>query len=234
MHPETLGSLAEAARGCHDAALHYRTPFISGKDSLNNEYSGMDRLRHAIPPTLLISALGIIQDVGHAVTMDFKEAGNSIYLLGETRPEFGGSHWRIVAGQDLFASPVPEMPVPAPRMYRALHRAIQARLVRACHDLCEGGMAVALAEMCIGGRAGCEIALDTNDPTSALFSESNGRLLAEVRPEDCAAFEAEFKALPISKIGAVTKSAQLIIANRAQPILSLDVAALVAAWSGKE
>lgn len=234
LRPETLGGLVEAARGCYDAALHYRTPFISGKDSLNNEYRSSDGLRHAIPPTLLISAMGIIEDVGRAVTMDFKEAGNVIYLLGETRSEFGGSHLQIIHREYSGGGPVPEMPIGAPRLYRALYRAMQARLVRACHDLAEGGLAVALAEMCIGGRAGCEIALDMDDTTSALFSESNGRLLAEVRPEDCAAFEAHFDALPLARIGAVSKDAQLTIANRARTILALDIAALVAAWSGKE
>src|SRR5258706_481577 len=76
LRPETMGSLVEACRGCHDAALFYGTPFISGKDSLNNEYLGTDGQRHAIPPTLLISAIGIIHDVNTAVTMDLKNAGN--------------------------------------------------------------------------------------------------------------------------------------------------------------
>ena len=81
LRPETLGSLIEAARGCYDAAVAYGTPFISGKDSLNNEYLGADGLRHAIPPTLLISAIGLIDDVNQAVTMDAKEPGNVVYLL---------------------------------------------------------------------------------------------------------------------------------------------------------
>ena len=81
LRPETLGSLIEAARGCYEAAVYYGTPFISGKDSLNNEYLGSDGLRHAIPPTLLISAIGLIDDVNQAVTMDAKEAGNLVYLL---------------------------------------------------------------------------------------------------------------------------------------------------------
>ena len=240
LRPEILGGLVEAARGCHDAALHYRTPFISGKDSLNNEYLGSDGLRHAIPPTLLISAMGIIEDLTRAVTMDFKAAGNIVYLLGETRAEFGGSHFTVNSklatkgGASTVNSPVPGMPMLAPAMYRALHRAMRAGIVRACHDLAEGGLAVSLAEMCIGGRLGCAIKLDTDDIVTALFSESNGRLLAEVRPDNCAAFEAFFDDLPISRIGAVTQEMRLTIANRAQPILTLDVAALVAAWSGKE
>ncbi|HET9910029.1 MAG TPA: phosphoribosylformylglycinamidine synthase subunit PurS, partial [Anaerolineales bacterium] len=83
LRAETLGTLVEACRGCHDAALFYGTPFISGKDSLNNEYLGIDGLRHSIPPTLLISAIGIVQDVNQSISMDLKEAGNYVYLIGE-------------------------------------------------------------------------------------------------------------------------------------------------------
>ena len=96
LRPETLGSLVEACRGCHDAALFYGTPFISGKDSLNNEYLGTDGQRHAIPPTLLISAIGMIEDVNQAVTMDLKEAGNVVYLIGDFTV-FGGSHFQLLA-----------------------------------------------------------------------------------------------------------------------------------------
>ncbi len=271
LRPETLGGLVQAARGCREAALHYRTPFISGKDSLNNEYLGSDGRRHAIPPTLLISAIGIIDDVTRAVTMDWKEANGVIYLLGETRAEFGGSHFELInhasptssegtleqsrvgeTAPDLRglrdlegldnpqaqfeptpatqAYQVPGMPSHVPARYRALHRAMQANLVRACHDLSEGGLAVALAEMCIGGRLGCQIELDTDDLVSALFSESNGRLLVEVRPEDCAAFEA-YLAPHFNRIGAVTEEATISVTNRSQIIFSLPVATLVTAWN---
>ncbi|CAG0945220.1 partial phosphoribosylformylglycinamidine synthase, partial [Anaerolineae bacterium] len=214
---ETLGSLIEAARGCYDAALHYRTPFISGKDSLNNEYLGADGLRHAIPPTLLISAIGIIEDVNRAVTMDLKEVGNVVYLLGTT--EDGG---RRTDGDSVFA-----LPAHAPEMYRALHRAMRAGLVRACHDLSEGGLAVAAAEMCIGGRLGMN--LECDDDT--LFAESNGCLLVEVRPGDCAAFEAHFADLQsqVRQIGKVTGDNRLTMGAGK---ISAAVAELVAAWNG--
>ncbi|MCA1554071.1 MAG: phosphoribosylformylglycinamidine synthase, partial [Chloroflexi bacterium] len=144
-NPETLGALVEAARGCHDAALHYGAPFISGKDSLNNEYLGADGQRHAIPPTLLISALGIIEDVTRAVTMDLKEIGSVIYLIGAA----------------------------SAASYGALHCAMRAGLVRACHDASEGGVAVAAAEMCIGGRLGMciEIAEPFTELDGCLLAE---------------------------------------------------------------
>jgi len=256
--PETLGALVEAARGCHDAALHYKTPFISGKDSLNNEYRGPDGRRHAIPPTLLISAIGIIEDVSQAVTMDLKQAGSSVYLLGETRAELGGSHFELVTAVPVAAAfmaadpPVParvsagmlrypaatgcfqsEVPAPAaaaPALYRALHAAMRAGEVRACHDLSEGGLAVAAAEMCIGGRRGMALSLEADDTAMALFSESNGRLLAEVPPAHQASFEARFAGLPLTRLGVVSDGAQLTISVGAVAAISLPVEQLCGAW----
>ncbi|MBC8098087.1 MAG: phosphoribosylformylglycinamidine synthase [Armatimonadetes bacterium] len=152
--PDRLGALVRCAQGCYDAALAYQTPFISGKDSLNNEYLGDDGQRHAIPGTLLISALGIVPDVAHTVTSDLKTAGNLLYLVGSTRPEFGGSHYHLLHG---IAGGNPPQPVPeALETMRGLHQAIQSGWVQACHDLSEGGLAVALAEMCIGGQLGAD------------------------------------------------------------------------------
>jgi phosphoribosylformylglycinamidine (FGAM) synthase-like enzyme len=193
LRPETLGTLVEACRGCHDAALFYGTPFISGKDSLNNEYLGSDGLRHAIPPTLLISALGVVQDVNQSISMDLKEAGNLIYLIGEFFAE---------------AQSVPDVPRSTPEAYRALHRAITGSLVRAAHDLSEGGIAVAAAEMCIGGRLGLELNIEPSDA----FTQVNGCLLIEVSPSNTSAFEKEFSGLPCSRIGKVT----------AEPILKIS------------
>lgn len=194
--PETLGSLVEAARGCHDAALLFRTPFISGKDSLNNEYLGTDGQRHAIPPTLLISALGIMDDVTKAITMDLKEAGNTLYLVGGFAPVFGGSHFDKTINEA-----IPHVSEITPQVYKALHNAINAGLIRSAHDLSEGGLAVAAAEMCIGGRLG----LDINPPltTRDLFGETTGCLLVEVSPANTARFEESFKDLPIKKLGQV-------------------------------
>jgi len=194
--PEILGSLVEAARGCHDAALLFRTPFISGKDSLNNEYLGADGQRHAIPPTLLISALGVMDDITKAVTMDLKEAGNAIYLIGDFGPVFGGSHFDTTIDET-----IPQVSEITPQVYKALHHAINTGLIRSAHDLSEGGLVVTAAEMCIGGRLG----LDINPPLSTrdLFGETTGCLLVEVFPENIARFEETFKDLPFEKLGQV-------------------------------
>ncbi|PKN93814.1 MAG: phosphoribosylformylglycinamidine synthase subunit PurL [Chloroflexi bacterium HGW-Chloroflexi-6] len=196
LRPETLGTLVEACRGCHDGALLFGTPFISGKDSLNNEYLGNDGQRHSIPPTLLISAIGIIDDVNLAITMDLKEAGNALYLVGQL------SDANVL---------VPEVPASAPAVYRALHQAIQNGLVKSCHDLSEGGLAVAAAEMCIGGRLGLELIGSLQ--ADACFAETNGCLLAEIAPAAEAEFEKRFAGLPLTKIGTVLSEPLLKLAG---------------------
>jgi phosphoribosylformylglycinamidine synthase len=210
--PETMGSLLEAARGCYDGAILFGAPFISGKDSLNNEYMGSDGQRHSIPPTLLISALGIIDDVAKAITMDLKEAGNDVYVIGTTIDD---RRWTMVDGQ---SSIVSDVPLNTPQVYRALHRAISAGIIRAAHDISEGGIAVAAAEMCIGGRLGMKF--DQID-ASMLFTEINGCLLVEVPPSFVAEFENQFADLPFSKIGTVTTNPSLIINSEEIPVSDL-------------
>jgi phosphoribosylformylglycinamidine synthase len=211
LRPETLGTLIEACRGCHDGALLFGTPFISGKDSLNNEYMGSDGQRHAIPPTLLISAIGIIGDVSKAITMDLKQAGNALYLVGQlpTQPET-----------------VPTVPTCAPALYRALHKAIQNGLVKSCHDLSEGGLAVCAAEMCLGGRLG--LVLDESLPAESCFAEANACLLAEIAPAAESDFRALFTNLPLTKIGRVSADPILKIAGE-----SILIADLVKAFTGE-
>lgn len=230
--PETLGTLVDAARGCYDAAVHYRTPFISGKDSLNNEFIGTDGQRHAIPGTLLISAIGIIPDITLAVTMDFKKAGNIIYLLGETKNDFIGSHYALVGEALPPLSTYPKLPTYTPTLYKNLHQAMQKKLVRSCHDLSEGGLAVAIAEMCIAGRLGCSLNLSTDDAKTLIFSESNGRFLVEIEPENCGLFENYFtnqKEL-CTKIGEVTAKQNLMISQNNNNILNVSASNLIKAW----
>ncbi len=207
--PDRLGALVRCSQGCYDAALAYQTPFISGKDSLNNEYLDQNGVRRAIPGTLVISAIGIMPDAGKAVTSDLKEAGNLLYLLGETRAdELAGSAFADLTGYT--GGVVPRPVHGALAAYRAVYRAIHAGLVRSAHDPSEGGLAVALAEMCIGGGIGAQ--LDGQTDAAALFAESQGRLVLEVRPQDAAAFEALLNdaGAPFSRIGQVGGQALLL------------------------
>jgi phosphoribosylformylglycinamidine synthase subunit PurSL len=239
---ETLGSLVRAATACHDLSLALGTPFISGKDSLNNEFSYTDGngQRHtiAIPASLLISAIGQIEDIGRAITMDLKTPGNSLYLVGETTNELGGSHYAFVNG--LLGGQVPTVdPDRSRQTFSALHKAISAGCVRACHDLSEGGLAVAVAEMAFAGGCGARIDLDamqaadgTDSPAARLFSESNTRFVCEVPAERATEFEQTLNGVPIAKIGEVQVEERLTIAAGGRPVVDASIKDLKAAWQG--
>ncbi|HRL11464.1 MAG TPA: phosphoribosylformylglycinamidine synthase subunit PurL, partial [Aggregatilineales bacterium] len=232
--PDRLGSLVRCSQGCYDAALAYGTPFVSGKDSLNNEYLGADGQRHAIPGTLVISAIGIVPDVTRTVSMDFKTTGNAVFLVGETHEELGGSHYHLLHGLDGGAVPQPNPD--ALDTLRALHGTISGGLVRACHDLSEGGLAVALAEMCIGGRVGASVdvaGLGDLKPQAALYAESATRFLVEVAPGDEVAFAAAFHGVTACvRLGTVGGDA-LVIHSGAAELASVPVAQLETAWRGQ-
>jgi phosphoribosylformylglycinamidine synthase II len=232
LRAETLGSLVEAARGCHDAAILFRTPFISGKDSLNNEYLGADGQRHAIPPTLLISSIGIMNDVTSAVTMDLKEAGNDLYLIGHFQPVFGGSHFNLVTEQKI-DEPVPSVSELTPAVFDAFYQAVQKGMIRSAHDISEGGLGVTMAEMCIGGRLGAELEFESRDITRTLFGETTGCLLIEAPADKKDILSRIFKDLPIQKIGKVIQESDLKIRSSSPSPASFDisVAELVTAWN---
>ena len=185
----TMGDLVAAVDGCCAAAFMFNAPFVSGKDSLNNEYVGADGERHAVPPTLVITAVGHVPDADRCVTPDLLTPGNVLMLIGSTETEFAGSHLDLVLGQpdDPGVAPAPDPD--AAMHYRNLHAAMQAGLIVSCHDVSEGGLAVALAEMCIAGRLGATIEdLPHEDLATALFSESAGRLVVEVEERSVPAF----------------------------------------------
>ncbi|MDW8268851.1 MAG: AIR synthase-related protein, partial [Anaerolineae bacterium] len=235
--PDRLGSLVRCAQGCHDAALAYEAPFISGKDSLNNEYTDASGRRLAIPGTLLISALGIVPDGRQMATTDLKAPGDVLYLLGETRAELGGSVYDDLHG--LTGASVPQPYAQPLARLRSLHRALRSGLVRACHDLSEGGLAVALAEMVIGGGLGVTVdlaAVPTAEPltlSQLLFAESLGRFLIEVAPEHTAAFETMLAGQPLGRIGVVTAVPRLTIRDGAGRVcLDLTLADLTRAFAG--
>lgn len=239
--PETLGTLVRAALACYDIAIAYGLPFISGKDSLNNEFSYQgpngERKTVAIPSSLLISAMGQMDDVSTAVTMDLKSPENSIYLVGLTKAEMGGSHFGLVTGSR--GGDVPHVdPTMAPQIFAALHRAIAAGYVRACHDLSEGGLAVAAAEMAFAGGWGLELDLPLvieqtgiHDPAVLLFSESTSRFLVEVPPRHTEAFESLFAELPCLPMGEVAEHDSLKIFGGAGEILiESSLTVLKSAW----
>jgi phosphoribosylformylglycinamidine synthase II len=223
--PDRLGALVRTCQGCYDGATAYRAPFISGKDSLYNEYNGTP-----IPGTLLISAIAIVPDMNRAVTAACKSSGNLLYVVGATHDELGGSLLHALHASA--EGTAPTLPVNGLENYRRLHQAIRAGLIRACHDLSEGGLALALAEMALGGRLGIDADL-THDELSALsllFSESNGRLVIEVAEQDATQMESLLAGTPLTRVGVVTKEPRFRIAINGTPQIDLPVESLVSAW----
>ncbi|HEY2826465.1 MAG TPA: AIR synthase-related protein, partial [Pirellulales bacterium] len=249
---ETLGSLVRAALACRDLAVALGTPFISGKDSLNNEFRYVDATGEkqslAIPPSLLISAMGQVDDVSRCVTMDLKRAGNLLYQVGATKNELGGSHFALI--NELIGGNVPVVdPARAKATFAALHQAIHAGFVRSCHDLSEGGLAVAAAEMALAGGLGARLFLlevphqvQPDDAatipgglaTVLMFAESNSRLLVEVAPDCVGHFEMAMGNVPHAAIGEVMAAPQFQIVDvdpiADRHVIDVDIAALKQAW----
>jgi phosphoribosylformylglycinamidine synthase len=232
--PDRMAALVRAAAGCYDAAVAFGTPFVSGKDSLNNEYRDAAGKRVAIPPTLLISALARVPDVRRCVTMDLKGVGGLVYLVGATRDELAGSHLQAI-GVEVGASDLPKVDLAAAReAFARLHAAIAAGLVRACHDLSEGGLAVAAAEMAMAGELGLNIDIAAigggAGRLARLFGETPSRFLVEVDPGDAAAFEAQMAGVALAALGVVTGDTALHLRDGAETLAALGVAELKAAW----
>jgi phosphoribosylformylglycinamidine (FGAM) synthase-like enzyme/phosphoribosylformylglycinamidine (FGAM) synthase PurS component len=249
--PEQLGMLVRAVKGCYDAAVGFGTPFISGKDSLNNEYLANGE-RKPVIPTLLISAVGVIDDAAQTVDMSLKEAGNALYLVGMTRNELAGSHFAEVVSPELFAQSFAETDVPqvdlasARVTMKAVGWAIRKGLVRACHDLSEGGLAIAAAEMALAGLLGVTIDCGKvkadgvgNDDTRCaglLFSESPSRFLMEVALEQQATFEAYLLDVGVrdfAQIGTVTDAQRFVVRHREETLMELAVDDMQRAWKGE-
>jgi phosphoribosylformylglycinamidine synthase subunit PurSL len=241
--PETLGTLVRAALACKDTAIAFGTPFISGKDSLNNEFSFVDangqKQTVAIPSSLLISALGQLDDVEQAVTMDLKAAGNVLLLIGPTANELGGSHFAQVNGLEGGIVPHVNLEL-APRIFSTVHEAIRQGLVRSCHDLSEGGLATAVSEMAFAGGLGVSLDLQSLAKTSGLtddvvllFSESNSRFVLEVPITAQASVESLCRSanVPAVKLGEITTADRIQIRGVAgELVIDSALAELKQSW----
>jgi phosphoribosylformylglycinamidine synthase len=233
--PDRLGGLVRAAYGCLDAALALGTPFVSGKDSLNNEFKVGDTTI-AIPPSLLVTALARVPDIRRATTMDMKASGNAILVVGSTGAEMGGSLHSILLDKRSSELP-PFRGQRAHALFQAVHRAISKGFVRSCHDPSEGGLAVALAEMVLAGEIGASIELShmpmdsSSVPDDALlFGESLTRFLLEVEQQHVRAFLAEFEGLPVAVVGQTTEEPLLVIQRSGRHLIALQAETLEAAW----
>ena len=217
--PYRLGQLKRATKACYNYALYYQTPFISGKDSMFNDFHGFDKdgkeIKISIPPTLLISSLGIIDDVSDLVSLDVKKPGDLIYLLGVTDDELGGSEY--FAMHFGIGKQVPKVNARRnKKLYQSFHKATRAQIVASSISINRGGLGVALAKMSMGGMLGIEISLKNiggkvsrND--FALFSESQGRILVTIDPKNQDRFEKIMKGNSFTQIGRVLSSRSIII-----------------------
>jgi phosphoribosylformylglycinamidine synthase len=234
--PDRLGGLVRAAQACYDIALDYETPFISGKDSLYNEFkTGHGSI--SIPPTLLISAVAVMDSVERTVTMHCKQEGDLIYIVGSTLNELGGSQYYGIHGY--VGNRVPKVNAKqGKKLMDSLSAVTEKGMVRACHDLSEGGIGVAAAEMGFAGALGMVVRLKQvplGEPVDrddhVLFSESNTRFLVEVAASDKQQFENMMAGVDFAAIGEVTNTGKLEVHGlNGQLVLSAPVEELREAW----
>jgi len=227
--PDHLGSLVRAAEACYDGALAYAAPFVSGKDSLSNQFRTDDGRVITIPPTLLITALGIVPDVAACQTMDAKTAGNRLLLVGETTSDLGGSHYSEIFGTAMsgtsFDDAIGTASIPrtdldaGPRQAAAVATLIRDGHIVSAHDCSDGGLLVAAAEMAFAGRCGLQLELDTvpGDATLSLaarcFAETPSRYLLEVPDSEWSVVHDTLtqRSVPFAEIGRFMDRPHLVL-----------------------
>ncbi|WP_163145169.1 phosphoribosylformylglycinamidine synthase subunit PurL [Bacillus sp. 22-7] len=222
--PEIFWQIEKAADGISEACRTLNTPVIGGNVSLYNETNGT-----AIYPTPVIGMVGLVDDIDHVTTQSFKAAGDLIYLVGETKDEFGGSELQKMTYGRIFGK-APELDLEKEeKAQEQILNAIRSGIVASAHDVAEGGLAVAAAESLIGSTGlGADIKVSGN-ATSALFSESQSRFLLSVKKENQEAFESLVDA---TLIGEVTDAPVLYLSNEEGLLLAEQVDVLKQAWKG--
>ncbi|WP_010191817.1 phosphoribosylformylglycinamidine synthase subunit PurL [Bacillus sp. m3-13] len=224
--PEIFWQIEKATDGMSEACRKLESPVIGGNVSLYNETNGV-----AVYPTPVVGMVGLIDDLKHVTTQEFKNEGDLIYVIGETASEFGGSELQKLTYGEIFGkAPAIDLDVEARRQDELL-AAIRAGLVASAHDVSEGGVGVALAESAMGARGlGASVTL-TGNMTSALFSETQSRFVVSVRPENQEAFEAVVA--DASLVGTVTRTGNLHIESASREVaVHVSVDDLRDAWKG--
>lgn len=225
---EMLGQLKKAAQACYDFATAYKTPFISGKDSMFNDFKGFDehgnRIKVSIPPTLLISAIGTIDDITKSVSIDLKLPGDLVYILGDTKEELGGSEYYAYWG-DKFKKRYIGNTVPITtaaknlKLYHKYFICVGKELISSAIGIGRGGLGVALAKKSISGLVGLDINLkelaDNNKRDDfALFSESQGRIIVSIAPQNKEKFERLMKGCSHTLIGVVREDNKFTVKGK--------------------
>jgi len=246
-----LAQLVRACRGLYDACRAYGIPLISGKDSMKND-AVMGGVKISVPPTLLVSAIGQIDDVRRAVTLDFKQAGEIIFVLGETGAHTGGSEYFRYLGERAGMTaedggPAPYVGNSAPtldterqfELYRLFAQATARGWIRSAAAPARGGLGVAIARAAIAGRLGAVIELgqvpvadETIATDDLLFAESSGRFVVTVTAADTAAFERQFAGHPCRRVGAVSDEQRLTLSRDGTPVAEVEITELLASFKG--
>jgi phosphoribosylformylglycinamidine synthase subunit PurL len=222
--PEIFWQFEKAVDGMSEACRAFNTPVIGGNVSLYNETNGT-----AVYPTPVVGMVGLVEDLEHVTTQIFKQAGDLIYILGETKDEFGGSELQKLTYGRIFGK-APELDVNVEHKHQQqVLEAIRQGVVESAHDLAEGGLAVAVSESLFGTELGAEVKVEGNG-VSALFSESQSRFLISVKKENKAQFESLVDAANL--IGEVTDSATLKISSANETLILSQVTELEKAWRG--
>jgi phosphoribosylformylglycinamidine synthase len=218
--PFRLGQLKRAVKACYDYATWYKTPFISGKDSMFNDFSGFNAqdepVKISIPPTLLISSIGSMEDIEKTVSLDAKCPGDLVYILGKTGNEMGASEYFVALSENeknnAIGNSVPHVDAGKNRsLYLALSRAIDFGFIASAQSVNRGGLGIALVKTALGGMLGIDVSLEkipgiVDRDDFALFSESQGRVVVTIHPEQKKKFESLFSHIPFRNIGIVTDS----------------------------
>ena len=233
--PYKLAQLVRANRALYDYTTFFGTPCISGKDSMKNDYMFND-IKISVPQTVLVSAISVVDDVRKAVTMDVKEGGDIVIVLGMTYPELGGSEYFSLS--DRFGNIPPRVRAPqAKKTFLRLEKAIKTGIIRSCHDISDGGIACSLAESAFAGGLGIEVDLSRIPQKSIyrddflLFSESQSRFVVTIREGDISAFEKIFKGVPYGVAGKVRNDERFIIRGiNGGIIIDTEINLLKDAW----
>jgi len=231
-----LAQLVRACRGLHDACMAYELPLISGKDSMKND-AVLEGRKVSVRPTLLVSLIGVVDDIETATNTDFKNSGDIVYILGTTNGELGGSSYERLKTGNMGACPKVNF-FSSVEIYRHLYRAIAGNLVSSCHDISDGGFAVALAESALSGELGVEVDLvqirmggPSLDNRRLLFSESPSRFIVSVAPSRKIQFEGAMAGTPFSIIGITNDTRRVVIKRAGNILIDAGLDSIQEAWA---
>jgi len=244
--PERLGQLKAAVKACYDYSIAFGTPFISGKDSMFNDFKGYDAegnaVKISVPPTLLVSSIGVMEDSSKAISLDAKVEGDLIYVIGDTFDELGASEYFAMVGEEQSGKRYIRNNVPKVDAHRnknayvALSQAIQEGVVASAQSVRIGGLGVVLAKTAMGGKKGIDVSLEnisqnTSRDDFTLYSESQGRLVVTIAPQYREQFEATMNGNSICQIGKVVNGDSFVVKGRdGKEIINTNVNSLLQSY----